>query len=493
MPNTEQTPGGNGASPIPDARALSRRDFLRIAGLSGATITLAGGLGGLVAACGGTAATTTTAGPTTTAAVSTTTAAGPATTGASTTASAGAETGREIKVGFVSPLTGAIALFGVPDQYCAGRWKEAVANGLVCGDGKNHPISILVRDSQSDSNRAAQVGGDLITNDKVDVIMAASTNDTVTPVAAQAEALGCPMFSNDAPWQAYYLSRNPPAEGFKWTWHAFWGLEDIEGTFVSMWESMQTNKKVAGMWPNDADGNAWADPKIGFPGVLPPLGYTVVYAGGYQNGTEDFTAIITNIKKAGCDILTGVPIPPDFPVMWNQMLQQGYKPPVATVGKALLFPLGLEAIGPTGYGLSTEIWWTPRHPFKSSLTGETCQQFADDFESRTGLQWTQPLLHYGVFEVVVDALKRCQNVDDKEAVVGAISSTKIETIGGPIDFTSPVDPNSLHPVPNVYRTPLAGGQWVKGTGKWPFELAIVDNKQAPMVATEAKLLPIIYA
>ena len=103
------------------------------------------------------------------------------------------------------------------------------------------------------------------------------------------------------------------------------------------------------------------------------------------------------------------------------------------------------------------------------------------------------MLHYGVFEVVVDALKRCQNVDDKEAVVGAISSTKIETIGGPIDFTSPVDPNSLHPVPNVYRTPLAGGQWVKGTGKWPFELAIVDNKQAPMVATEAKLLPIIYA
>ena len=62
--------------------------------------------------------------------------------------------------------------------------------------------------------------------------------------------------------------------------------------------------------------------------------------------------------------------------------------------------------GRPGYGLSTEVWWTPRHPFKSSLTGETCQQFADDFEKRSGLQWTQPLLHYGVFEVVADALKR---------------------------------------------------------------------------------------
>jgi len=489
MPNSkEKAPDGKGAAAIPDAKALSRREFIRIAAVSGAAIGLGAGLGGLVAACGEEETTTTAAESTTTTAGATTT-----TAGATTTVSAGAETGRELKIGFVAPLTGGIALFGVPDQYCAARWQEAVADGLVCGDGKNHPINILVRDSQSDSNRAAQVGGDLITNDGVDVIMAASTNDTVTPVAGQAEALGCPMFSNDAPWQAYYFSRNPPPEGFKWTWHAFWGLEDVIGTFMSMWDSMTTNKKVAGMWPNDADGNAWADPELGFPAVLPQNGYEVVYAGGYQNGTEDYTAIITDIKKAGVEILSGVPIPPDFPVMWNQMLQQGFKPPVATVGRALLFPLGMEAIGPTGYGLSTEVWWTPRHPFKSSLTGETCQQLADDFEKATGLQWTQPLLHYGVFEVVVDALRRCQNVDDKEAVVAAISSTKMETIGGPIDFTSPVDPSSLRPVPNVYRTPLVGGQWIKGTGKWPFELVVVDNKMGPAIATEAKLQPIQYA
>ncbi len=171
----------------PGAKALSRREFLKIAGLSGATIGLGAGLGGLVAACGEEETTTTTAaGSTTTAAESTTTSAAATT----TSVSAGAESGRELKIGFVAPLTGGIALFGVPDQYCASRWQEAVADGLVCGDGKNHPINILVRDSQSDSNRAAQVGGDLITNDGVDVIMAASTNDTVTPVAGQAEALG---------------------------------------------------------------------------------------------------------------------------------------------------------------------------------------------------------------------------------------------------------------------------------------------------------------
>jgi len=488
MPNSEQTPDGKGASSIPDAKVLSRREFLRIAGISGATIGLAAGLGGLVAACGGTDETTTTAAASTT----TTAAASTTTIGATTTTSAGVETGREIKIGFVTPQTGAIALFGTPDKYCVERWQEAVVDGLVCGDGKKHPITILVQDSQSDTNRASQVAGDLITNDKVDIIMAASTADTCVPVATQAEALACPCFTNDCPWQAYFFGRGgDPAVGFKWTYHAFWGLEDIIGTFMAMWAGMHTNKVAIGMWPNDADGNVWADPKMGFPSVMVPAGYTIAYGGGYANGTEDYTAIITQAKSAGAEILTGVPIPPDFPVMWNQMLQQGFKPPVATVGRALLFPLGLEAIGPTGYGLSTEVWWTPKHPFKSSLTGETCQQLADDFEKRTGFQWTQPLLHYGVFEVAVDALKRTSNVDDKEVVVAAIASTKMETIGGAVDFTAPVLMESLRPVKNVYRTPLVGGQWIKGANH-PFDLAIVNNVMAPQIATTATLAPIQY-
>ena len=57
-------------SELLDGKAVSRRDFLKIAGIAGATIGVGAGLGGLVAACGGT--TTTTAGPTTTVAPGTT-------------------------------------------------------------------------------------------------------------------------------------------------------------------------------------------------------------------------------------------------------------------------------------------------------------------------------------------------------------------------------------------------------------------------------------
>ena len=488
MPNSEQTPGGKGARPIPDARALSRRDFLRIAGLSGTAITVGAGLGGLVAACGGTAATTTTAGPVTTAAASTTTTAAPVTTAASTTTSAGTETGREIKLGFVTPLTGPIALFGVPDQYCVSRWTEAASKGWLCGDGKNHPVKIIVQDSQSDTNRAAQVAGDLINNSKVDAIMAASTPDTCNPVADQAEATSTPCFTNDAPWQDYFFGRGgDPAVGFKWTYHMFWGLEDIEGTFTDMWGTVQTNKTVGGLWPNDADGNSWSNSKDGFPAVLPSAGFKVVDPGRYQNGTEDFTSQITQYKNGGCEILTGVPIPPDFANMWKQCAQQGFKPKIATVGKALLFPQAVEALGELGNLVSTEVWWTPRHPFKSSLTGETCQQIADDFQTRSGMQWTQPLLHYAVFEVVADALKRCADIESKQKIVDAIAVTKMETLAGPVDFTAPVAVGSMHPVKNVYRSPLVGGQWIKGSGKYAYELVVVNNKMASEIKVEGAL------
>jgi branched-chain amino acid transport system substrate-binding protein len=91
-------------------------------------------------------------------------------------------------------------------------------------------------------------------------------------------------------------------------------------------------------------------------------------------------------------------------------------------------------------------------PFKSSLTGETCQQFADEFEKRAGIQWAQYLLHYAVFEVVGDALKRCADIDDKEAIIEAIGTTKLDTLAGPVDFTAPIEMGTMRPVKNVYRS-----------------------------------------
>jgi len=443
---------------------ISRRDFLKYAGVGAASVGAAGGLSTMAAACGD----------------STSSAGG----------DGGSKEGREIKIGFVAPLTGSLAAFGEPDQYCYDRWTELVKGGLKTADGGNHPIKIIMRDSQSDTNRAATVTGDLITNDGVDIMMAASTADTVPPVADQCEALGVPCVTNDCPWQSYFFGRGgDPAVGFKWTYHSWWGLEGITTTFIDMWDSLKTNKKVGEMWPNDGDGVAWSDKKTGQPPFLSKAGYTIVDGGRYQDGTQDFTTQIAKFKSAGCDIVSGVIIPPDFTNFWKQSMQQGFKPKIATVGKALLFPSALEALGDLGYGLTTECWWSPNHPYTSSLTGETCQQLADDYMQKTKKQWTQPLLHFAVFEVVADVIKRTKNIDDKESILTAIKATDCQTIGGRITWKS--DDKALNPVPNVCTTPVVGGQWVKGS-EYQYDLVVVDNVLYPDIPKGADIQYIEY-
>ncbi len=194
------------------SEAVSRRDFLKIAGVAGATIGVGAGLGGLVAACGGDEATTTTAA----AATTTTGAAATTTTGAAgstTTVSAAVEEGREIKLGFVGPLTGPLASFGAADKYCLDHFNEVIGAGVVCGDGKMHKITTTIQDSQSSSNRASQVAGDLIQNTKVDILMAASSADNVIPVSDQAEAFEVPCISTDTPWQAWFMGRKRRSQG----------------------------------------------------------------------------------------------------------------------------------------------------------------------------------------------------------------------------------------------------------------------------------------
>ena len=287
-----------------------------------------------------------------------------------------------------------------------------------------------------------------------------------------------------APWQPYYFGRNPqdPERGFQWTYHFFWGLEDIIAVVLEMWSQVPTNKVVGALWPNDGDGNAWGDPELGFPPPLQEAGYRIVDPGRYQNGTQDFTAQISQYRSAGAEIVTGVPIPPDWTNFWKQAVQQGFIPKIASVGKALLFPASVEALGEIGEGMSTEVWWTPSHPFTSSLTGQSARELGDGYSEATNKQWTQPIgFVHALFEVAADVLTRASDVSP-QAIVEAIKGTNLDTIVGRIQWTG-------QPVPNVAKTKLVGGQWKRGT-EFPYDLVVVTNSALPEVPVGGRLEPI---
>ncbi len=387
-----------------------------------------------------------------------------------------------IRVGHVSPQTGPLASFAEADGYVLEAINQAFAGGIE-NNGQSWNIEIINKDSQSNPNRAAEVAADLILGDEVDIIVAASTPDTVNPVSDQAEINYVPCITTDCPWQPYFFGRNGvPGEGFESTYHFFWGLEDVIGAFLDMWGPTGVGKTVAGLFPNDADGNAWGDAENGLPKPLAEAGYELVDPGRYQPLSDDFSTQISAFKAAGCEILTGNMIPPDFATFWAQAAQQGFNPKIATIGKAILFPSVVEALGARGDGLSSEVWWSPDHPFSSSLDGQTARELADGFTSATGRPWTQPIgFKYALFEVVADVVKRAEDLEDPEAIIAAIAATNVDTMVGTVDWSN-------GPINNVTKTPLVAGQWQIEDGN--LDLKIVANSAAPEIPItgEMKLL-----
>mgnify|MGYP000936364107 CR=1 FL=1 len=71
-----------------------------------------------------------------------------------------------IKIGFVTPLTGPLALFGEADKWTVEQMKQSFKNGITVA-GKKYSVEILIKDSQSNPNRAAEVASDLILKDKI--------------------------------------------------------------------------------------------------------------------------------------------------------------------------------------------------------------------------------------------------------------------------------------------------------------------------------------
>ena len=404
--------------------------------------------------------------------------------GAATSSSGGSGTSATVKIGYVAPITGALAAFGEGDQYVVDQMTAYFKDHPIQAGGKSYGVQILLKVSQSDPKRAGEVAGELINTDGVDILMAHATPETTVPVAAQCEANATPCITADTPWQPWVagMGGNPgdPKTSFKWAYHFFWGLEDITGVWMDMWSQVSSNKKVGALFPNDADGQAFTDTAHGVPAIITPAGYSWNNPGLYPSGTQDFSAQIAAFKKSDDQLLAGIVPPPDFVNFWKQAKQQGYNPKLATIGKAIEFPAAVGALGDLALNLGTEVWWAPTYPTKSSLTGLSSQEFADNYTKATGKQWNVTLgFSESLFETAAAAVVAAGGTD-KTKIAEAMKTMKLDALVGTLDWNK-------GPFPNIAKTPLVGAQWRKGTGAFPYELVIVSNSVAKQQGLDVPL------
>lgn len=378
-----------------------------------------------------------------------------------------------ILIGRPNPATGPLADFGAGSP-----WADDIAineinkNGgiYIKKLGKKLPIKIKMIDTESNPTKAAEVAARLIVRDKVDLMLFYHTPDTVNPISSICERYRVPAISLDSPLEPW-LEGGP----YKWAFHAFWSIEkDIVPIYTSIWDQIKTNKKVGVLMANDPDGVAWSGV---FKEQGAKKGYELFDLGRFPYGLQDFSPFINGWKKNNCEILVVNTIPPDFITAWRQCHRMGFVPKVATVGKAVLFPSVCKAIGgELAHGISTEVWWSPHHPFSSSMSDITAKSFCDRWTAETGKEWTQPLgFKYAGYELAYDALTRTASLA-KDDIREAIAQTDLKTLVGPIKFNSE----------NYSRTPLVGGQWNKVSGRFPWDVKITYNQSYPGIPLTGK-------
>ncbi|MGD0916457.1 MAG: ABC transporter substrate-binding protein [Thermodesulfobacteriota bacterium] len=380
-----------------------------------------------------------------------------------------------ILIGRPLPLTGPVSAFTTITPWLDNK---AIADmnkdgGIYIKEaGKKLPVRVKTVDTESDPTKAGDIASKLVLNDNIDIMYVSATPATVSPVAAVCERFKIPCVSTMMPVEMFLLG-GP----FTWAFDASFSVGDYNASFLQMWNDVKTNKTVGLLAQNDPDGVAWAD---GAQHDLEPAGYKVIDTGRFPAGTMDYGTIISGWKKENVEIMFANMSPPDFTRVWRQAFRENFIPKISTVGRALLFPAAVEAVGgDLGLGTSTEAVWHPSYPFKSSLTGETAKELSESYEAASGKQWTAPLGGcYSGYEIVADVLKRAQTLD-KETLRKAFAGTNLNTIQGPTKFNDK----------NVAVTPSGGLQWVKGK-KFPYQCVLVANGNYKMLPTEGRLISI---
>jgi len=386
-----------------------------------------------------------------------------------------------IKIGVPNPDTGPLAPFGIGTPWAELLVQDYVNNELggIYNEeyDQNIPIECVFANTESSDTKANEVTQQMITNDGVNILVARHTPGTALPVSATAEAMNVPFVSLECP--------NEPWVGgapYEWGCHSFWYVTSVCEMYMDMWKELGYGEgTVVGLiFPDDPDGNGW---RPVFNDMLPANGFTVVDPGPTEMEQADWTGVINIFKQGGVQIVTGIPITPDWASFATQSIAQGYDFEIATIGRGCLFPSGVES-GPEEVipKILSEIWWSPWHPWTSALTGMTCAELADKWVAEIGEPWSAPKGYkYAGMEIAVDSLIRAASLDPVK-IRDAIVATDLDTLVGHIKYQQT---HLTDKTARIAETAIVGGQW-RVAGHRPdgtpiAEIDVVYNKSYPAV------------
>lgn len=343
----------------------------------------------------------------------------------------------QMTVGVVLPRTGRLRELSNPVEFALESLRHT-------------EFDVVVADNCSDPG-AARAAVREFGRCGVSLVLTLGGTHTVPAVAAACEEFGVPGVTTTLPWQVYRACRGVAQPA--WSFHFCWGLDDIADAFADMWDGVAEHATVGCLWNDGVQGTALRDPANGFGPTAARRGHRLVDPGGYQERAGAFDRHVDRFLAERVQIVTAAADARDLAVFAAAAERRGLRPRLITCSRWLSYPFGAERAGLDGVG--TIVAWTPRHPHRSSLDGRSAAELAAAYEKATGRPWLQPLgLAHALVEVAVHALRSADDPRDRDAVVAALTRTRLDTICGTLDWTA-------GPAPSIARIPLTGGRWIR--------------------------------
>jgi branched-chain amino acid transport system substrate-binding protein len=382
-----------------------------------------------------------------------------------------------IVVGSTLSLSGAFAATGQIHKIAGEEFLDRLnkAGGLL-----GRKVQWVVRDDESDQAKVATLYEQLISQDKVDLIMGPYATPNILSAMAVAERHGYVLPQHTsvlAPLMKY------PCQFPGWS-HGFAPNEFVPGQLFDAVASLPRPPKKIAILTNQNGSTDFVsygagDSKKGFVSIARDRGLEVVADIKYPPGAAtSWAPLATQVRDAKPDLVINSGLGIDPVNLLQAMAQLDYSPPLMFS----LFPSPgpLLKLGPTADRVLAVSIFEP-NPAVLSKLGPVVTDIVSDFKNRA----TEAKLPYTVFEtqataswtawdILVSGVKAAGSVDNKTICDALHKSGADTTFSGHLTF-DPAKNNFWPPVTSGLKQ-IQDGDWVI---VWPAERAAAPIKPPP--------------
>ena len=371
-------------------------------------------------------------------------------------AQAWAQSDKPLRIGFSMARTGMLAVATPSQLNTYELWREQVnARGGMDVGGVKRKVEFVTYDDQSKPEQAVRIYEKLITDDKVDLLLAPWGTPFHISIAPVLEKYKFPMIGNTAASVA--LRQVKPG----YIWFPTSAIPDRIGTELTAMLKANGVKSVAllsNVLPFTKEIKNAIEPE------LKKAGIDIKVTTEYPPDIKDMTPVLTQIRGANVDAVLALAYPGDSVLYAKQAKELNVNSPfqfIAIGPSDAFFPKAVGAA--SADDVVTIAHWAPRPEWKGS------EAFYDAYVKKFGEDpdFLNSALAWMSLEILEQAVAK--NGLDKEKIRAYVSTTTFDTINGKVKFDGVQ--NSI--------TPTAFVQYQKGKLQIVWPASIATGKYEP--------------